>query len=198
MKVALLGTGTAGSALADRARAVGHDVTAFNTKDSAGSIAAAIGPVDLVALAIPFAAVSELDVTVRESLKGKTVIDLTNPLTADFSALTVGFDASGGESVAAALPGAIVVKAFNTVLAQNFDPSAFSAVPVVLIAGDEPEAKGAVIVFARSLGFDTVDAGPLRNARYTEPLAGLLIQLAYVQGMGSGVALGLLRRPAAD
>ncbi len=44
------------------------------------------------------------------------------------------------------------------------------------------------------IGFEPVDAGPLQNARYVEPLAELCVQLAYVEGMGTDQAMKLIRR----
>ncbi|MBE6484535.1 MAG: hypothetical protein E7Z96_07185 [Actinomycetaceae bacterium] len=108
--------------------------------------------------------------------------------------LTVGFDTSAGEQVAEQLPQSRVVKAFNSVLAPNHNPVAFEAGSVfVPVAGDDEAAVESVVDFAKSLGFDAVAAGPLKNARYTEPLAELLVQLAYGQGAGTGISVRLQR-----
>lgn len=127
-------------------------------------------------------------------MSGKVVIDATNPLTPDFTALTVGFTTSGGEQVARHLSSAKVVKALNTVLAPNHDPSAFPAGSVFApVAGDDEEAVKTIVEYLSSLGFDAVAVGPLENARLLKPLAELQIQLAYVQGLGTAIGLKLQR-----
>ena len=125
------------------------------------------------------------------SLDGRTVIDITNPLTADYMGLTLGFETSAAEEIAKALPGARVVKAFNTVLAQVLaDGPQFAGgqtVPV-FVAGDDAQAKQTAQGLAQSLGFKPIDAGPLKNARYLEPVAGLNIYFAYGAGQGTQIA----------
>lgn len=125
------------------------------------------------------------------SLDGRTVIDITNPLTADYMGLTLGFSTSAAEEIAKAVPGAHVVKAFNTVLAQVLaEGPAFAdgqTVPV-FYAGDDERAKQTVRALAESLGFQPIDAGGLKNARYLEPVAGLNIYFAYGAGQGTQIA----------
>jgi 8-hydroxy-5-deazaflavin:NADPH oxidoreductase len=197
MRITILGRGTLGSIVARAASDAGHAVQTFSSTDAAADVADAAAASDLVLLAVPFEAVAELDEALVRALAGKTVVDATNPLTADYGALTIGFSDSVGEQVATLLPGAHVVKAFNAVLAPNHaEASAFAGRPFVPVAGDDEGAKATAIEFAVSLGFDAVDAGPLRNARYVEPLAELMVQLAYFQGLGGGIAVGLLRRDA--
>jgi len=110
-------------------------------------------------------------------------------MAADFMSLTVGHTTSAGEQVAAALPGARVVKAFNTLFASTLGtPGLF-----LPVASDDEAAKKTVLELGTQLGFDAVDAGPPTNARYLEPAVELLIQLAYGQGMGAGIGFTLAR-----
>ncbi|GAT64852.1 NADPH-dependent F420 reductase [Planomonospora sp. ID91781] len=191
MKISILGSGNVGSALSSRLTAIGHEVVTADTSTGPERTAAQAAQADLVILAVPFAAVETLDPRVGASLAGKVVVDATNPLAPDFMSLTVGHTASGGERVAAALPGARVVKAFNTVFAGHLgEDGAGRFLPV---AGDDEAAKKTVLDLGAQLGFDAVDAGPLANARYTEPAVELLIQLAYGRGMGDGIAFTLTR-----
>jgi predicted dinucleotide-binding enzyme len=143
---------------------------------------------EIVILAVPF---PELDAVAAGigKLGGKVLIDVTNPLTPDFMALTIGHATSAGEEVQAAFPEAHVVKAFNTVLAQLLAKAADGAasLPSILIAGNHEEANAAVMELAKDAGFGVFDTGPLKNARYLEPLAALGIQLAYAKGHGGGV-----------
>jgi predicted dinucleotide-binding enzyme len=143
---------------------------------------------DVVILAIPF---SEVEATAAKigNLEGKTLIDVTNPLTPDFMALTVGYTTSAGEAVQAAFPQAHVVKAFNTILAQVLAKAASgaAALPSVLVAGNHEAANAEVVKLAKEVGFSAFDTGALTNARYLEPLAALGIQLAYAKGHGGEV-----------
>ena len=130
------------------------------------------------------------------SLEGKVIIDITNPLTADYMGLTVGFNTSAAEEIAKAVPGAEVVKGFNTLFAQVLaEGSNFGAgqKATVFLASDSARAKQTARALAESMGLQTVDAGGLKNARYLEPLAGLNIFLGYGAGMGTGIAPAWLR-----
>jgi predicted dinucleotide-binding enzyme len=64
----------------------------------------------------------------------------------------------------------------------------------MFVAADDPEAKRTVSQLSNELGFETIDAGPLRQARLLEPLAMLWISLAYAQGLGPNFAFRLVRR----
>ena len=124
-------------------------------------------------------------------LSGKVVIDITNPLTADYMGLTIGHNTSAAEEIAKAFPEAQLVKAFNTLFAQVLaDGPAFANGQrgSVFVASDSERAKQTAMALAESLGFTTVDAGGLTNARYLEPLAGLNIYLGYGAGLGTSIA----------
>ena len=89
------------------------------------------------------------------------------------------------------MPDALVVKAFNTLFAQVLSSGAdfgHGQTASVFVASDSAPAKAAVTTLAQSLGFATVDAGGLKNARYLEPLAGLNIYLGYGAGLGTSIA----------
>lgn len=192
--VVIIGAGNVGGALATVSERAGHAVTALTRSSEDAAAIAAFGDADIVVLATPFDAALELPEAWRGALAGHIVIDATNPLTADFSALTVGFNTSGSEQIAERLPGALVVKALNAVLAPNHDPSGFGGTaPFVPLAGDDESAVEAVRTFLATLGFEALATGPLLNARYIEPLAEILIQLAYFRGAGTGIALALMR-----
>ena len=130
------------------------------------------------------------------SLAGKVVVDVTNPLTADYMGLTIGHATSAAEEIAKAVPGARIVKAFNTVFASVLaeGPNLDGTKVPVFVAGDDAAARDAVAQLAKSAGFDVIDAGPLKNARYLEPLAGLNIYLGYGAGLGTSIAPTFLRK----
>lgn len=124
-------------------------------------------------------------------LHGKAVIDISNPLTADYMGLTLGHTTSAAEEIAKAAPGAEVVKAFNTLFAQVLAAGpdfANGQKASVLVASDSARAKQTAVQLAQSMGFKTVDAGGLKNARYLEPLAGLNVYLGYGAGLGTSIA----------
>lgn len=130
-------------------------------------------------------------------MEGKILIDCTNPLTPDLGGLAVGHTTSAAEEIAEKVPGARVVKAFNTAFADVYYAESRllgSRMPTMLFCGDDGEAKSIVSRLIVESGFESVDAGPLRCARYLEPLAMLMIELGFNRGMGTGIALSLLHR----
>lgn len=209
MNITLVGAGNMGAGFVKQLTAAGHKVriTARDLSKAealastyAGATAAqaaeALGDSQVVIVATGYAdAVPALKAL--GSLEGRVVIDITNPLTADYMGLTLGFDTSAAEEIARALPGAVVVKAFNTVLAQVLaEGPAFAnnqTVPV-FYAGDDERAKQTVRSLAESLGFQAIDAGGLKNARYLEPVAGLNIYFAYGAGQGTQIAPTWIQR----
>lgn len=150
---------------------------------------------EAIVLATPWPA-TENAIRSAGNLAGKTVLDCTNPLAPDLSGLVIGTNNSAGEEVARWAAGANVVKVFNTIGAANFANPRFGAEPAsMFIAGDGADAKAVATQLAAELGFEVVDTGPLRAARWLEPLAMLWIHLAYKQGFGpTGHAFKLLRR----
>jgi predicted dinucleotide-binding enzyme len=125
------------------------------------------------------------------------VIDCTNPIKKDLSDLAVGHVTSAAEEIAKRIPGARVVKAFNTVFADVYhsDSRLFGTRKATMFyCGDDNEAKHIVSKLIIDTGFESCDAGALKNARYLEPLAMLMIQLGYGQDMGTNIALNLINR----
>ena len=201
MKVTVVGTGNMAAGFAKRLVQAGHDARlvgrnlgkaqALARETGASAVAAAEGAAsDIVIVATPFnAAVDALKAL--GDLSGKVVVDITNPLTADYMGLTIGHTTSAAEEIAKALPGVRLVKGFNTLFAQVLATGpklADGSVPPVFLAADDADAKTKVADLAKSLGHPVVDAGPLKNARYLEPLAGLNIYLGYGAGLGTTVA----------
>jgi hypothetical protein len=146
--------------------------------------------VDAIVLATPYAeAVAALRAV--GDLSGKTVIDITNPLTPDYMGLTVCHKTSEAEEIAKAVPRAEVVKGFNTVFAQVLAGGAEfgdGQKVTVFVASDSERAKQTARALAESIGFHVMDAGGLQNARYLEPVAGLNIYFGYGAGLGTGIA----------
>jgi hypothetical protein len=201
MKIGIIGAGNMGSAFAKRLAAAGHEVaiTAQDPSHAEQAASAAGGNVravpqgqvasgaELVILATPYGAAAEA-LRGAGDVSGRTLIDISNPLKADFSGLTVGFTSSAAEEIQKLVPGARVVKAFNTVFAGVLGSEPGATKVQVLYAGDDEAAKQAVRGLIESAGFEAVDAGPLSNARYLEPLGMLNIHLGYMAGRGTGIA----------
>ncbi|MFM2059781.1 MAG: hypothetical protein RLY71_4166 [Pseudomonadota bacterium] len=209
MKVTVIGAGNMGSAFVRQLVKAGHhvSVTARDTAKAASVAAANPGAsavpaagaahgADVVVLATGYAdavpALRAADVQPQQ-----TVIDITNPLTADYMGLTLGHSTSAAEELAKTIPNAAVVKGFNTifaqVLAEGADFGGGRRVSVFL-ASDSAQAKQQAAALATSMGFEVVDAGGLKNARYLEPLAGLNIYLGYGAGLGTAIAPAWLRK----
>ncbi len=203
MKVLVIGAGNMGSGFVKQLSAAGHTVS-VTARDvaKAASVASQYANVK----AVPAAGAAEgQDVVILATgygdsvpalqsvgnLQGKVVVDITNPLTADYMGLTLGHSTSAAEEIAKSVPGATLVKAFNTVLAQVLGQGptlADGSQVTVFVAGDDAAAKATVKALAESLGFAAADAGGLKNARYLEPVAGLNIYFAYGAGRGTAIA----------
>jgi len=191
MKIGIIGDGNAGSALARGLKHAGHEVRAVGNDGAAVRDTAASS--ELVVVAVPFGAIDDVVKTAADALAGKTVVDATNPLDPSMN-LAVGFTTSGAEELQKKLPKSRVVKAFNTVFAQNMESGKVGDQRLsAFVASDDEQARKQVVELARGIGFDPVDSGPLKNARLLEPLAYFTIQLGYGLGMGTQIGFKLLR-----
>jgi len=202
MKVTIVGAGNMGAAFAKQLLKAGHQVSVTSkTADKATTLVAAL-PGATVASA---ASIAAADVIIAATgftdsaaalkslgdLTDKVVVDISNPLSADYMSLTLGHCTSAAEQIAAAVPGALVVKAFNTLFAQVLDAGADlgnGQKASVFVASDSDRGKQTVKALAESMGFDVVDAGGLKNARYLEPLGGLNVYFGYGAGLGTAIA----------
>jgi predicted dinucleotide-binding enzyme len=202
MKIGIMGAGNMGSAFASRLAAADHEVAiAARELDEGRKVANQVGHrvravpreelaegTDLLILATPYGGSVDALRSVRHT-DGKAVIDISNPLNGDMSGLGIGHTTSAAEEIQRAVPGAKVVKAFNTVFSAvlGSQPGGDSKVQV-FYAGDDAGAKDTVRRLVESIGFEPVDGGPLSNARYLEPLGMLNIWLGYVGGRGTSIA----------
>ena len=213
MKLAIIGAGGVGGTLgAAWARKAGHDVffgvtnprsdktqdllRRIGAKARAGTAAEAAAFGDVVVLATPWPA-TEAAIRSMGDLKGRIVMDATNPLAMgpDGLGLEIGHGISGGEKVQGWAAGASVFKTLNTTGYGNMAEPTFNGVKsVMFVAGDDEAAKPKVLGLIGDLGFEAVDAGPLRIARLLEPHAMLWIHLALNRGFGRDWAFALLRR----
>lgn len=191
MDVAIIGAGNVGSALAGALVRAGHAVTITSTTpDESRSIAeqtgarfvpsnaeaAAAGEVIILAVYYP-----SVDAVLADlgggALDGKIVVDVTNPISPDYSGLAVE-GTSAAEEIQARVPGARLVKAFNTVFASRQAEPEVDGVPVDgFVAADDDDAKAKVLELVGAVGLRPIDAGPLRLARVLEAMGFLHISL---------------------
>lgn len=196
MQIAILGKGNMGTPLATILRNAGHDVETLGRSDDPTT---ALQRASVVILALKYeqALAFAARPAMAEALAGKVVIDITNPLAPDFMSLTVGHGTSGGEELARALPGAHVVKAFNTIFASVLADHAEGkpcALPV-FVCGDEEAAVATVVKLVDEMGLQATRAGALTNCRYLEPMTEMMIQFGY--SLGHGDRIGFALRSAA-
>lgn len=195
--ISIIGIGNMGSAITGIATKGGGQVQVLardlaQAQQLAGDTGATAAPIgdaltgDIVVLAIPFTAIDEVLQPYAGQLDGKVVVDITNPL--DFSTfddLVVPSDSSAAAVVAEKVPGARVVKAFNTNFAATLaSGSVGAATTTVLVAGDDQYAKDAVIGFVRAGGLNAEDAGSLKRARELESIGFLQLTLAAGEKIG--------------
>jgi hypothetical protein len=135
-------------------------------------------------------------------LAGKVIVTCSLPMNADDTDLVVAHNSSGAEELAKRVPGARVVAAFNTipseVLLSVFERRGGSSSADMLYYGDDQAAKTVAAQLARDVGFNPVDAGPLRTARYAEPFALLVAHLAYEGNSGPRLAYRFIRSAEHD
>ena len=196
MDIAIIGAGNVGTALATSFKRAGHDVViASRDPEDAGSVAAAThsrvatsnvraaADADLVVLAIPFSSIPVVAAEIAEAVAGKPVVDATNRMSFGANGPDIDTTTSNAEELAALLPDAHVVKAFNTLFASNqSDPIAEGVQLSGFVAGDDADAKAVVLELVGEIGLDPVDVGPLARARQLEGLAFLNITLNIANG----------------
>lgn len=201
MRVGILGSGLMGAKLGTLFAHAGHEVVFSYARSEQklsklareaggtarhGTAREAAQEADAVLLAVHW---SRLDDVLNQTgeLSGKVIVTCSLPMNDDNTELVVAHTSSGAETLAGRLPKARIVSAFNTVPSEVlfgvFEARRKVTRPSLVYCGDDSRSKRLVAGLIRDVGFDPVDAGPLRIARYTEPFALLVAQLAY-EGQG--------------
>jgi len=189
MNIAIIGVGNVGRALTHAFVQAGHrvvlasrdpqhavDLAAATGATAATSTAEAAAAADIIVLAIPFSSAVEIAPEIADTLTGKVVVDVTNRMSVGADGPEMDTSTSNAEELAALLPEAGVVKAFNTLLASNQDDPVTDGVQLDgFVAGDDAVAKRQVLDLVASIGLNPVDVGPLARARQLEGLAFLNI-----------------------
>ena len=206
MRIGILGSGLMGRKLGTLFARAGDDVvfsyshTEQKLKEiarSAGGNAQAGAPreaardADVLLLAVHWSRIDDV-LAQAGDLSGKVIVTCSRPMTAQNTELVVAHTSSGAEELAKKVPKARVLCAFNTVPSEVlygvFEGRRKSTKPSLLYCGDDSSARKAAAQLIRDVGFDPVDCGPLRMARYTEPFAQIIAQLAYSGSQGPGLA----------
>lgn len=207
MRVGILGSGLMGGKLGTIFARAGHEVVFSYSRSQrklqrlargakgnarAGTPSEATKDADAILLAVHWSRVDDV-LDQAGDLPGKIIVSCSLPMNADDTGLVLAHDDSGAEALARKVPEASVVAAFNTVpsevLFDVFDHRRRRAGrPSLVYCGDKPAAKRVAARLIRDAGFDPVDAGPLRTARYAEPFALLVAQLAYEGKRGPELA----------
>ena len=197
MRIGILGSGLMGGKLGTIFARAGHDVIfsyarseqklkrlarEAKGKARAGTPREAAQDADAVLLAVHWL---RFDDVLKQAgdLSGKVVLTCSMPMNEDNTELVVGHTSSGAEELAKRMPKARIVAAFGTVPSEVlfgvYEAKRKANRPSLVYCGDDRRGKKVAAGLIRDAGFDAVDAGPLRIARYTEPFALLIGQLAY-------------------
>ena len=201
MRVGILGSGLMGGKLGTIFARAGHEVVFSYARSEkkleklardaggkarAGTPAEAVQQADALLLAVHWSRVDDV-LKQAGNLAGKIVVSCSLPMNDDDTALVVTNTSSGAEKLAKRIPKARVVSAFNTVPSEVlfgvYEARRKATRPSLVYCGDDSRSKRVAAELIRDVGFDPVDAGPLRIARYTEPFALLVAELAY-EGKG--------------
>jgi 8-hydroxy-5-deazaflavin:NADPH oxidoreductase len=213
MRLAIIGAGNVGGTLGTAwAQKAGHEiffgvrnptsdqtqalVRRLDGRAQAGTPAQAAAFAEFIVLTTPWNA-AETAIRSMGDLSGKIILDATNPLAAgpDGLSLEIGHSISAGEKVQGWAQDASVFKTLNTTGFGNMANPVFRGVKsVMFVAGDDATNKPRVIELVAALGFEVVDAGPLRNARLLEAHAMLWIELAIKRGLGRDFAFAIVWR----
>ncbi len=213
MRVGILGSGLMGGKLGTIFARAGHEVVFSYSRSEQklkklardadgkarpGTPHEAAQDADAVLLAVHW---SRMDDVLNQAgdLSGKVVVCCSLPMNDDDTDLVIAHDISGAEELAKRVPKARVVAAFNTVPSEVFfnvfEARRKATRPSLLYCSDDSKSKRIAAELIRDVGFDPVDAGPLRIARYTEPFALLVAQLAYERKGGPELTYRFERHP---
>jgi predicted dinucleotide-binding enzyme len=203
--VTVIGAGNFGSIVAGIAAKGGTGVQVLardveKARAVAGPLGGTAGTVgdevtgDVVVLAVPYGAVADLVEVYPSAFDGKVLVDVTNPV--DFSTfddLVVPADSSAAKQLQDAVPGAKVVKAFNTNFGGTLASGEIGSVPTtVLVAGDDADAKQTLVELVTAAGLQGLDAGSLKRARELEAVGLLQMTLAGAEKISWGGGLAVI------
>lgn len=189
-KIGIIGKGNVGSHLGDGLKKAGYEVEICGSDQK--NVEQTARNNDMLILAVPPDQTRNVIDEFNGQHKGKILVDVTNVVDEN-GEFAGSMDQSKAEEVQSIARDATVVKAFNTVFADNMDTGQANGDRLSLfVAGDDEKSRMLVEQLGKDIGFDPVDAGPLKNARYLEALGYLNMQLGMKQGMGSEIGFRLI------
>jgi predicted dinucleotide-binding enzyme len=178
--VTIFGAGNMGTAIDEVLTAGGATVDHIRSADPAGTVNG-----DIVVLAVYYPVLKDIVDQYGDALADKIVVDITNPINMETYEPVVPAEGSSAAELAAALPSSRVLKAFNTNFASTLSEKKVGPpTTTVLVAGDDADAKSALIEAVKAGGIEALDAGALSRARQLEALGFLQIQLAASEQVG--------------
>jgi len=188
--ITIFGTGNMGTAIDGLLSNGGSTTQHVSSGDTRSTVDG-----EMVVLAVPYQALSEIVCRYGERLSGKVVVDITNPLDfRTFDSLVVAANGSAASELAAALLEARVLKAFNTNFAATLTARTIADQPTtVLVAGDDAQAKQLLIDAVAAGGLAAVDAGSLSRARELEAVGFLQMTLAVSEQVAWTGGFALMR-----
>jgi hypothetical protein len=206
MRIGILGSGLMGGKLGTIFARAGHEVIFSYARSEqklktlareakgaarAGTLSEAAQQTDAVLLAVHWSRIQDV-LNQTGDLSGKVIVTCTLPMDQGNTELVVAHTSSGAEELAKKVPKARVTAAFQTVpsevLFDVYEAASTGNRPCMVYCGDDQPGKDVTAELIRDAGFDPVDAGPLRIARYIEPFALLVAQLAYEGAKGPEMA----------
>jgi predicted dinucleotide-binding enzyme len=192
VKIAIIGKGNVGKALGLGLKLAGHEMR-YGHRDPKEPVREAAEWGEMIILAVPYHATGDVVKEIGFAADGKVLVDVTNALDQNGD-WAVGFTTSAAEELQKLLPRARVVKAFNTVFSRNQSTGrAGKEQLTAFIAGDDAKAKQIVMQVAEDIGFKAVEVGPLKSARYLEPMAVMIIGIGYGLKMGTKIGFKLVK-----
>jgi predicted dinucleotide-binding enzyme len=211
MRIACIGHGHVGGALADRLQRLGHEVTVASADTASESLrrllarnpavrlappSEAVAGAEVVLLATPFQAAEQVLPPLAEALAGRVLVDCTNPVG---PGLSHGLQSrqSGTERIQALAPSARVVKAFSIYGYENFEETSFPGFgvrPAMMFCGEDPAAKATVAGLLEALGWEPLDVGGAAQALHLEHLTLLWVRMVRAQGRSPRTVWAVLTR----
>jgi predicted dinucleotide-binding enzyme len=192
MKIAIIGKGNVGKALGLGLKRAGHEIR-YGHRDPKEPVREAAEWGEMIILAVPYHATRDAVREIGSAANGKVLVDVTNALDQNGD-WAVGFTTSAAEEIQKLLPISRVVKAFNTVFSQNQSTGRVGKEQLTaFIAGNNAKAKQIVMQVAEDIGFKAVEVGPLKSARYLEPMAVMIIGIGYSLKMGTKIGFKLVK-----